>query len=248
MAAPVLLRELSNFPLVQHSCFKVGWPVAMALLVALLAPSLTAQTTQAWPEIDTYVSLNSDVRVSFFAAATRENREGTSAEIGPNIDFYFKPLVKLRKITLFELDPSKSRLLTLRLGYRYMPEVNGPTEHRGLLEATGRYPLVRGVLLSDRNRLDLRSIDGEFAWRYRNRISAERTVSIRSYHLTPYLRAEAYYDGNYHKWSRTAESAGSIFPVGKRCELEPYYEHQNETGSTPNRQVNALGLVLSLYF
>ena len=65
--------------------------------------------------------------VVLFAAATRENREGTSAEIGPNIDFYFKPLVKLKRITVFELDPSKSRLLTLRFGHRYMPETNGPT-------------------------------------------------------------------------------------------------------------------------
>ena len=48
-------------------------------------------------------------------------------------------------------------------------------------------------------RLDLRSIDGELAWRYRNRISAERTVSIRSYHFTPYLWAEAYYDGNFQQ-------------------------------------------------
>ncbi len=60
-------------------------------------------------------------------------REGTSAEIGPNIDFYFKLLVKLKRITVFELDPSKSRLLALRLRYRYMPETNGAAEHRGLM-------------------------------------------------------------------------------------------------------------------
>jgi hypothetical protein len=219
-------------------------------MLTILALPLAAQTQslQGWPELDTYLQLNSNVRVSFFAAATRENREGTSAELGPNIDFFLKPLLKLKKITIFELDPSKSRLLTLRLGYRYMPSTEGPTEHRGLLEATGRYPLVRGVLLSDRNRLDFRSIDGEFAWRYRNRITAERTLPLRSYHFTPYIRAEVYYDSSFHKWSRTAESVGSIFPIGKRFELEPYYEHQNETGTAPNRQVNAVGLVLSLYF
>lgn len=223
---------------------------AVGLLLAMLAPPVVsqAQSLQGWPEVDTYLNLNSDVRVSFFVAATRENRQGTDAEIGPNIDFYFKPLMKLKKITVFELDPSKSRLLMFRAGYRYMPSTDGPTEHRGLLEATGNYPLVRGVLLSDRNRLDLRSIDGELSWRYRNRISAERTVSIHSYHFTPYLRAEAYYDGNFHKWSRTAETAGCIFPFRKRYEIEPYYEHQNDTGTSPNRQVNALGLVLSLYF
>ena len=166
---------------------EVRWSASLALLVALLAAPLAAQTQslQGWPEVDTYLKLNSDVRVSFFAATTRENRQGTDAEIGPNIDFYFKPLVKLKKITVFELDPSKSRLLMFRAGYRYMPSTNGPTEHRGLLEATARYPLLSGVLLSDRNRLDLRSIDGELAWRYRNRLTAERTLSLGSYHSRP---------------------------------------------------------------
>ena len=222
----------------------------MGILLAILASQVAAQeqSAQAWPEVDTYVTLNSDVRVSFFAAATREGREGTNAEIGPNIDFYFKPLVKLTRITVFELDQSKSRLVMLRAGYRYMPSTNGATEHRGLLEATARYPLLRGVLLSDRNRVDFRFIDGEFAWRYRNRISAERALSIRSFHFIPYLRAEAYYDGNVGKWSRTAETVGCIFPFRRRYELEPYYEHQNDTSSAPNRQVNALGLVLSMYF
>ena len=234
----------------EHWAHRLLRAATLGLLLAIPATQVVAQTQslQAWPEIDTYVSVNSDVRVSFFAAATREDRQGTSAEIGPNIDFYFKPLVKLKKITIFELDPAKSRLLMFRAGYRYIPSTSGPTEHRGLLEATARYPLVRGVLLADRNRLDVRSIAAELAWRYRNRISAERPLSIRSYHFTPYLRAEAYYDSNFHKWSRTAETAGCIFPFGKRYELEPYYEHQNETGTAPNRQVNALGLVLSLYF
>ena len=45
-----------------------------------------------------------------------------------------------------------------------------------------------------------------------------------------------------------SETAGCIFPFRKRDELEPYYEHQNETSVSPNRQVNALGLVFSLYF
>lgn len=230
------------------------WPEYCAFILAtlvffLLSPSSAlAQSLQTWPEVDTYVQLNPVTRVSFFAAVTRENREGSSAEIGPNIDLFLKPLVKLRRITVFDLDPAKSRLLVFRAGYRYMPATDGPTEHRGLLEATGRYPLLSGILLSDRNRLDLRSVDGEIAWRYRNRLTAERNVSLCSYHSTPYLRAEAYYDSSFQKWSRTAESAGWILPFHKKYEVEPYYEHQNETGTAPNRQVNALGLVLSMYF
>jgi hypothetical protein len=222
----------------------------LGLLLAMVVLQVPAQTQsfQTWPEIDTYLKVSSNVRVSFFAATTKENRQGTDAEVGPNIDFFLKPLMKLKRITVFELDQSKNRPLMLRLGYRYMPTTDGPTENRGILEATGRFPLVRGVLLSDRNRADLRFISGEFSWRYRNRLAAERTFAIRSYHFSPYIRAEAYYDGNLHKWSRTTETFGLVFPIRKRAEIEPYYEHQNDSSSAPNRQVNALGLALSLYF
>jgi hypothetical protein len=61
-------------------------------------------------------------------------------------------------------------------------------------------------------------------------------------------RAEAYYDSNYNKFSRVAFDVGSIFQIGQHVELEGYYEHQNDTSKRPNRQVNAVGLVLNLYF
>lgn len=223
--------------------------LALGLLLLTLHGPMEAQSqTQSWPEIDTYLTLTSDVRVSYFAAATWEGRQGMAAEAGPNLDIYLKPWFQLKKLTVFELDQSKSRPLMFRLGYRYMPATDGTTEHRGIAEATGRLPLVKGALLSDRNRVDFRFINGEFSWRYRNRISAERTVSIRSYHFTPYLRAEAYYDNTVEKWSRTAETIGCIFPFRKRYEIEPYYEHQNDTATAPNRQLNALGFVFSMYF
>jgi hypothetical protein len=36
--------------------------------------------------------------------------------------------------------------------------------------------------------------------------------------------------------------------MGKHVELNPYYEHQNNTGKSPNQQLNQLGLILSLFF
>jgi hypothetical protein len=116
------------------------------------------------------------------------------------------------------------------------------------MEATPRYPLVGGALITDRNRADLRFIEGKFSWRYRNRLTVERTLTSGRIHFTPYARAEAYYDSNYNKFSRVALDAGTIFPVGEHMELEGYYEHQNDTGKSPNRQVNALGAVLTFYF
>jgi hypothetical protein len=76
----------------------------------------------------------------------------------------------------------------------------------------------------------------------------EGPVGINSYHFKPYASAEAFYQSEYGKWSNTAVYAGCLFPIRKRVQLEPYYEHQNQTGKTPNEQLNQCGLVINLYF
>ncbi len=224
--------------------------VCLGLLLTIAGSAAEAQNSsaQGWPEIDAFLKLNSNVRISFFAAQTREGRSGSDAEVGPNLDYYVKPLRKAKRFILFDLDESKSRLLMLRAGYRYMPSTSSPTEQRGIMEATGRYPLGWDVLVSDRNRVDLRFIEGDSSWRYRNRLTAEREFAIKSYHFAPYLRAEGYYDSRYSKFSRTAETVGCPFPIRKHSEIEPYYEHQNDTSKAPNRQISAIGIVFNLFF
>jgi hypothetical protein len=66
--------------------------IGIGLTLAIWRLSLAAQSLQSWPAVDTYLKLRSDVRVSFYAALTRENAAASSAEIGPNIDFFLKPL------------------------------------------------------------------------------------------------------------------------------------------------------------
>ena len=55
-----------------------------------------------------------------------------------------------------------------------------------MIEASPRFPLPWKIVLTDRNRGDLRMIAGDFSWRYRNRLSVERAVFIHSYAFTPY--------------------------------------------------------------
>jgi hypothetical protein len=114
--------------------------------------------------------------------------------------------------------------------------------------ATFHFPLVGRVLISDRNREDLDWSDNKFTWRYRNRVTLERRIKIGPHHPAPYLSAEFYYESKYNKWSTTALYAGCLFPVGKHVEFDPYYDHQNNTGKSPNQQLNQFGLVLNLYF
>jgi hypothetical protein len=157
-------------------------------------------------------------------------------------------LLRLKKVTAFDLNDAKSRFLVLEVGYRYLAAPNTPPDNRMIPVITFNFPLKAGFHLSDRNRADLDWKDGEFTWRYRNKLTVERTFSIYSYHLIPYIAAEPYYVSQYGKWSTTSLFAGCLFPVGKHFEFNTYYEHENNTGKHPDNPVNQVGLALYLYF
>jgi hypothetical protein len=219
-----------------------------AFLTCFACLPARAQDTQFIPEVDAYLKLNSVVRTYLQAKDDREGGDSTQFAIGPSIEFYLKPLIKLRRATVFDLDDAKSRALVLEAGYRYINEPNAPTENRMVLAVTSHFPLKAGFLISDRNRADLDWKKGVFTWRYRNRLTLERTFSIRSYHLIPYVSAELFYESQYSKISTTSIYVGSLFPVGKHVEFNPYYEHDNNTNKHPNEQVTSAGLAVYFFF
>jgi hypothetical protein len=230
------------------SLIRRGW-LLLALLLFVPDLHLSAQTGELLPEIDAYYKITSPVRVWFQAKATREAGAPVTAEFGPSLDFYIKSPLKLADITAFNLDDSKSRLLVISVGYRYLPTPSNPPTNRFEPMFTLNYPVPRiRFLLSDRNRADLDWKSGNFTWRYRNRIQLERTLRVGSYHPSPYGSAEFFYESQYGKWSTTAIYAGCLFPLGRRFEFNPYYEHQNNTGTSPNQQLNQLGLMLNMFF
>jgi hypothetical protein len=222
----------------------------VALLVWLPCVPARAQTStrEFLPEFDAYVRLNSNVRFVFQAKGTAEGGDLAHASLGPSIQFYLKPLIKLKKVTVFDVDEAKSRPLMLTIGYRYLPSPTGPTVNRMEPVAMFHFPLKGRILIIDRNRADLDWSNGSFTWRYRNRFTAERRFTIRSYHPGPYASAEFFYASQYAKWSTTRLYAGCLLPLGKHFQLDPYYQHDNNTGKRPNQQVNAGGLILNLYF
>ena len=224
--------------------------VLMALLVMLPCARASAQTsaTEFFPEVDTYLKVNSSVRFVFQMKDTREGGDPTQAEFGPSIEFYLKPLIKLKRISAFDLDDAKSRPLVVAIGYRYLASPDKAGVNRVEPVVTFHLPTKGRFLVTDRNRADLDWSNGAFTWRYRNRVTVERRLTIRSYHPAPYASAEFFYESQFNKWSTTALYAGCLFGLGKRVQLDPYYEHENNTGKRPNQQVNAGGIVLSLFF
>jgi hypothetical protein len=218
------------------------------ILICFACLPLRAQETQFLPEVDTHLTLNSTLSAYLQAKDDREGGDPTQFSIGPSLQFYLKPLLKLKDIKSFDLDDTKKRFLIWETGYRYITAPDAPPENRMLVATTFNFPLNAGFFLSDRNRADLDWKDGSFTWRYRNKLTLDRTFAIHSYHFIPYLAAEPFYESKYSKWSTTSLYAGCLFPIGKHVEFNTYFEHDNNTGKHPNQQVNSAGLALYLYF
>lgn len=223
-------------------------PSRCAVLILLACLPGRAQNIQSLPELDAHLKLNSAFRVYLEAKEDRDAGDPQQFSIGPSIQLYLKPLVKLKDVTAFDLDDAKHRVLVLEAGYRYITAPNAPPEDRMLTIVTSNFPMKAGIIFSDRNRADLDWKNGSFTWRYRNKVTVQRTFSIRSYHLIPYAAAEPYYESQYNKWSTTALYAGCLLPVGKHVQFNSYYEHENSTGKRPNQPKSAIGLALYLYF
>jgi len=237
-------KDLETLIPLRTCCFAL----LLLMLLCRIGSAQSSQEVQFLPEIDAYLKLSPNIRVSVQAKDTRDGGDPTQVEIGPSMEFYLKPLIKLQDVTLFDLDDAKKRPLVFAGGYRYLGSPTSPPTNRMELAVTSHLPIKAKLLFTDRNRTDLDWSSGNFTWRYRNMLSLQRTLSIHSYHPIPYASAEFYYESQYGKWSTTELYAGSIFPLGKHFELTPYYEHQNNTGKHHNQQVHGLGLTLNIYY
>jgi hypothetical protein len=245
------LTSAQNHSRVGGGCSRREQWARAALSIAfilLFHTAMKAQTVQFLPEVDGYLKLNKMFRVYYEAKDDRDGGDSTQVTNGPSLQLYVKPLLRLKRITTFDLDDSKPRALVLEAGYRYITAPGAPNDNRFLVAATSHFPLKAGFLVTDRNRADMDWKGGTANWRYRNKLTLERTFNIRSYHPIPYVAFEPYYESQYNKWSTTTEFAGCLFPLGKHVEFNPYYEHENDTGKHPNKQQNYLGLAVYFFF
>ena len=139
-----------------------------------------------WPEIDVYVNVKPKVRIYLIGTVSKSvedgeirNAQSFEAQIGAHVDYI----------------PNDH--IILRVGYRFgtsVGETDSPyKEHRILTEQTLRKLLPGDLLLSDRNREDFRFVNGDFSFRYRNRVTIEREVHLfKGRTITPYASAEIF--------------------------------------------------------
>jgi len=239
-----------------------------ALALALgLAPALTARAAaqdpetsdQLWPEGNVYVRLSDASRLYFLLATVRERGTETGGlskisdiQVGTHIEFGLVPFGRRAKLQA-RYDAHRLSYLRLRFGLRYQTRLDDDEppryeEWRGIVEVTPRASLPGGLLGAQRNRVDLRWINGDFSWRYRPRLWLEREFRVGSQlALVPYGSAEVYWDSRYDDWVRTKYQLGTSVVLTPRVAPEVYVAFQRDELPTPS-YAQALGLVLVLYF
>jgi Protein of unknown function (DUF2490) len=127
-----------------------------------------------------------------------------------------------------------------------------------LTEQTLRKLLPGDLLLSDRNREDFRFVNGDFSFRYRNRVTIEREFQLMKRTITPYASEEVFYDTRYSVWNRNRWAVGVQMslrrgPLRKMLQpkhqaiLDLYYMRQNDSRSD-EPHVNAIGASLAFHF
>lgn len=219
-----------------------------AVLLGFACNVSNAQDTQFLPEITQHFGLSSNIRVLLQAKDDREGGDPQQFSFGPSVQFYLRSLQKLEDVTPFDLDEVKNRPVVFESGYRIITAPNTAATNRAIEAVTFHFPFAFQTLLSDKNRADFDWQAGAFRWRYRNRLTLQRTIPVSSYHLIGYVAAEPFYESRYKKWSTTDLYVGCLFPVDKYVQFNAYYEHENNSGNSPNRQNHFIGLALHLFF
>ena len=221
-------------------------------LLLALTPNLFAQQSETWgeiwSEINTFVQLDRGKRLDLQGGA-RTASEASYLEwfTGAQVNFQLKPVLREH---LEHYDTDKESYFVFGVGYQFwkttQDDKSPSNENRALIEATPRYYLGWQILLTDRNLVELRTINGEYSTRYRNRLTVERAFLVEHLRFDPYAWGELFYDTRYDSWVQNQFSFGVQFQFKRHWMLDGYYLHQNTSHSTPNH-LNVAGLTLNIF-
>jgi hypothetical protein len=203
---------------------------------------------QVWPKLSLYLQLSDRTRVELLAQSQIATGSGAiNAQAGGELEISMAPL---RERLFPTVQLSKKERATLGLGYRGGAPIvegdkGGVREHRFLAEATFRVLFPATILASDRNRFEARWLDGDWSWRYRNRLRVERGFDAGAARLIPFASGELFYDSRSDGWSRLRVEAGLDIEelTGRRSVIELYVARQFDASGS----FNALGLTFELY-
>ena len=186
-------------------------------------------TTQLEPGGSVTVDITDRVGLLLHAGREKnEEQESGKWKIGAGINFRAKPLFKR---FLDTIDTDKRHVLVVGAGYEYARSTErGETtkEHKIMLDATVRWAFKGKFLLSNRNRFEIRWVNGDAHFRVRERLKLERplTLPVKYFRrrITPFGTGEAFWDQRYKKWNIFRYGGGFETPLLRRTTLDFIYE------------------------
>ena len=224
--------------------FKTCLFILLFLCAAVHGQEADESRKEIWPEVDFFFPLNERFRLVVAAGTEKasETRDATEGQAGIYLDCFFRERI------------------TLRAGYRHGFEIgdNEPfSEHRVVLDQTFHKPLPHAFVFTDRNRQELRWINGDFSMRFRNRATIEKSFVVGKRSLVPYGSGEIFYDSRFSTFNRFRAVAGTQIVFAKRDfwlmnirrqrVLDVYYLWQTDSRSQP-RHLHAIGVTFGIHF
>lgn len=201
---------------------------------AQTAASQPRDDNQFWNETQMVVWSNekNESVVSVFFRAGREGLRPTDARIG------FSHTYK----------PSKYLSLTGGYLYRYGEPIRNRKnyESRFIAAATINIPLHYKFKLADRNQYEYKMRNSRpDTWDYRNRLRAEREITVKNTKITPFGFGEIFYNER-DGWYRTRFAVGLHKQLTKKLTGEIFYLRQNDGVNHPGN-FNVLGTFLKIH-
>ena len=217
----------------------------------LAGVTLAADSSEFWPEVSGFVTLNPRSRIYLDASyAKAKESDDQSLDLAAYVDISLKPILRkeLRKTD----DWQRSRYLWTRIGYDRIFEATDAaraevSEDRGIVALYAKAPLPAEFWLEGRVRADLRWIGDDYSTRYRFRVEATREFTVLDHTVVPYFNVEWFYDTRYDGWARTLYQLGPEVTLNKHFRFEIYVARQEDRLPSAS-STNAFGVVAKWYY
>jgi Protein of unknown function (DUF2490) len=248
-----LLRRMSSH----------AWQSLRLLLLAFLgcltvngAALADEPSKEFWPEVDMWMRLNPEWRVSVFLPISKnietDYREGN---IIAQVDYaWSKPDIFYTVRLLDENRAQEMKAFLVRGGYlggRSLDDRGQAyTEHTIFAELHTRIPLTGRVLMSHRGRTDFRWLGDsspDFSYRLRYRLMIDKEFEAGGTSIVPYVNAEPYYDSRYSTVNRIRLIGGATIAWTQFFALETNITYQHDTRSSVTN-LYAANVILHLFF
>jgi hypothetical protein len=221
---------------------------AIVLAVIRTAGQDSSNAAEFDPSVWVLLELNKHSRLDFYTGRERsEELDSSKWKVGVGASIRVRPIFNL----FGDDDPDKKYTLVLGTVFEHSKTSEaGATrnENKIALDAWGRWAFKKPkILITDRNRVEFRWVNGDYHIRYRNWLFAERPFKINKIKLTPFAGTEPFWDQRYGKWNLFRFMAGARVPLMRRTFVDVFYVREHcLTCATLNTDVLGLNFFIPL--